>query len=175
MVPVKSSLDQNSRCFQPLEIGFLFFRKLYFVRIRCFAKSYSSSYFCCRDQFDRVVIPSSWLACSLLPDGWTELFFLPGGWKVYSLQLTCFLSRLYFLDGFFTMVLICLQVFMKIRFVGQTGFKFLMVGKCISLKPEEVNLFPVNPDFKFVQDWVDVTVVNFSLSSLEQLPRGLWS
>ena len=58
---------------------------------------------------------------------------------------------------------------MKIRFVGQTGFKFLMVGKCISLKPKEVNLFPVNPDFKFVQDWVDVTVVNFSLSSLEQL------
>ena len=30
-------------------------------------------------------------------------------------------------------------------------------------------MFPVNPDFKFVQDWVDVTVVNFRLSSLEQL------
>ena len=30
IVPVTSSLDQNSRCFQPLEIGFLFFRETLF-------------------------------------------------------------------------------------------------------------------------------------------------
>ena len=61
------------------------------------------------------------------------------------------------------------MLFMKIRFVGQTGFQFLMVGKCISLKPEAVKVFLVNPASNFVQDRVDVTVVTFSLSSLDQL------
>ena len=122
---------------------------MYKRQTRCFAKSYSSSCFCCRDKFDRAVIPSSWLACSFLPDGWTELFFLPGGWKEFSLQFTCFLSRLYFLDGlvhdgvvmssgepfvklaFNDEAIYGVPVFMKILYVGWTSFQFLMVGKCL--------------------------------------------